>query len=158
MCAPACWVVYLYLCTIACLPAVGQEFHTELVKQQEATESRGNGHKPVPLSTVFRLLLHVLFFPAPVPAFLTLLTSRSLTFLRLRCKIGLVSAIGCWVSLRAILLPFVSSAMTYIFFFSPLRSAQTMIGKSDHREHPFYLFLVCNKTCFLITALLLCVV
>lgn len=116
LCAPACWVVYLCPCTIACLPAVGQEFHRELMKQQEPRGSRGNGHKMVPLTAAIRLLPNALLFSAPVPVFSASFTSCSLICSRLLCNIGPTSGIDCWVSPRAIQEPLLSWAMTFIFF------------------------------------------
>lgn len=55
----ACWIVYLCSFSIACLPVVWQEFHRELVKQQEARGSWGNGHKPVLLTTAMFFFLFV---------------------------------------------------------------------------------------------------
>ena len=84
MCAPACFVELFtwFTCTIACLPAVGQEFHTEPVKQQGATGSRGNGHKLLPLTAAFKHLPYVLLFPAPISAFFTSLTSLLVNLLK----------------------------------------------------------------------------
>lgn len=86
----ACWVVYLCPCTIACLPAVGQEFHQELVKQQESRGSRGNGHKTVPLTAAISLLPNALLF-----SFLCLPHLHSLICSRLLCNFGPTSGIDC---------------------------------------------------------------